>query len=75
MTAPVIYYGLKQDRHRLNRLRWLNMAVINKSLFMMAKTRLACDSPSVTIAGTVYEQYLIRYFGSLNEILPSLVCT
>jgi hypothetical protein len=33
------------------------------------------DTPSVTVSATVHEQYLTSYFGSLNEILASLVCT
>jgi hypothetical protein len=33
-----------------------------------------CDTPTVTVATTVFEQYLAMYFRSLNEILASLVC-
>jgi hypothetical protein len=33
------------------------------------------DTPSVTVAATMPEQWLAMYFGSLNQILASFGCT
>jgi hypothetical protein len=33
-----------------------------------------CDTPSVIVAATVFEQYLAIYFRSLNKIIASLNC-